>query len=89
MKCTFDEEKNKINIEKHGFSLDTFELLDLETALFEPDLRKEYGERRILVFAYLQKRLCTAVVTVRSGAYRVISFRKSNAKERKKYEEEK
>jgi uncharacterized DUF497 family protein len=86
MKIEFDEAKNAANIKKHGFSLDAFELLDFDTALFVADDRKEYSEERILVFGLLNGRLCTAVFTVRKGVYRVISLRKSNEKERKRYE---
>ena len=86
MRCIFDSEKNEANIAKHGFSLDAFERLDFETALFERDVRRDYGEERIRVFALLEGRLCAAVFTIRDHTYRVISFRKSNAKERERYE---
>jgi uncharacterized DUF497 family protein len=86
MKITFDTTKDKINIEKHGFSLSQFEEIDFETAMFEPDKRKEYGEERMRVFGLLDGRLCTAIYTLRDGCFRSISLRKSNARERKRYE---
>ncbi len=88
MKIQFDDIKNAMNIEKHGFSLDAFELLDMSSAIFHEDKRKEYGEKRIRIYALLRGKLCTAVFTPRDNGYRIISFRKANAKERKKYEKE-
>ena len=88
MKIEFDDIKNSMNIEKHGFPLSAFELLDMSSAVFHKDDRKEYGEKRISVYALLDNRLCSAVFTLRSGGYRIISFRKANTRERKKYEKE-
>lgn len=88
MNIEFDEVKNAINIEKHGFSLSAFAMLDMSTAVFHPDNRKEYGEKRIRIYAFLNGRLCTAVFTPRKSAFRVISFRKANKRERTKYEKE-
>ncbi len=88
MDIEFDEIKNAINIEKHGFPLSAFTLLELESALFLEDTRKNYGETRIRAYAPLKGRICTAVFTVRNDSIRIISFRKANARERKKYEKE-
>ena len=88
MKIEFDETKNAINIEKHGFPLEAFALLDMASAIFRSDNRKEYGEKRVRVYAFLYGRLCTAVFTPRNGVFRVINFRKANKKEVKKYEKE-
>jgi hypothetical protein len=88
MNVEFDEVKNAINIEKHGFPLTAFEMLDMSSAVFHQDKRKEYGEDRIKVYAFLNERLCTAVFTLRKDTFRIIRFRKANRKERKKYEKE-
>lgn len=40
MKIEFDERKNQLNIAKHGFSLNAFELLDFDLAIYEEDERK-------------------------------------------------
>ena len=86
MNIIFDPDKNKKNLEKHGFSLTQFEAIDFETAMFEQDRRKEYGEERMRVFGLLEGRLCTAIYTPRDDNFRIISLRKSNARERKRYE---
>jgi uncharacterized DUF497 family protein len=86
MKCAFNPAKNKANIEKHGFSLDAFELLDFGGVQIEKDDRQEYGEERLRAYAYLSTRLCVAIFTMRGDVYRVISLRKANTKERNRYE---
>jgi len=88
MNIEFDESKNAKNIEKHSFPLSAFSLLSMEDAIFQPDNRKEYGEERIRVFAFLMGRLCVAVFTPRADSFRIISFRKCNKRERNWYEKE-
>lgn len=88
MNVEFDETKNLLNIEKHGFPLSAFSLLDMDSAIFHEDNRKDYGEKRIRVYALLSGRLCTAVFTIRNDVFRIISFRKANIKEAKKYGQE-
>ncbi len=63
--------------------------LEWEKAVSVEDTRKDYGERRLRVLAYLDDRLHVAVVTMRGDAVHVISFRKANRKEVKFYEQEK
>ena len=49
------------------------------------DVRKDYGERRFRVFGYIEGRLYAVVFTPRESAVRVISFRKANLQEVKRY----
>lgn len=63
--------------------------LDWETAVAVEDDRKDYGERRLRVMALLGPRLHVAVITYRSEAMHVISFRKANSREIKRYADEK
>ena len=49
------------------------------------DLRKDYGERRFRVFGYIEDRLYAVVFTPREDAVHVISFRKANSREVKRY----
>jgi uncharacterized DUF497 family protein len=86
MRIEFDAKKNEANIKKHGFSLDVFELLDFDTVRVEAEVRQPYGEHRLRMYAYLNGRLCIAIFTMRGATYRIISFRKANAKERERYE---
>jgi uncharacterized DUF497 family protein len=88
MRLTFDPAKNAWNIAERGLSFERVAELDWETAVSQEDTRKDYGETRIQVLAFLGKRLHAAVITVRGDALHVISFRKANRKEVKWYEQE-
>jgi uncharacterized DUF497 family protein len=49
------------------------------------DVRKDYGERRFRVLGYIDDRLYAVVFTPRDNTVRVISFRKANIQEVKRY----
>lgn len=86
MRLTFDPAKNAKNIAERGLSFERVADLDWETAVLIEDTRKDYGERRVQVFARMVGRLHVAVITVRGNAMHVISFRKANRKEVMRYE---
>ncbi len=66
--------------------MDLAEHLDWATALIWEDTRKDYGERRYCVLGFIAGRLHSAVFTPREGKPRVISLRKANRREVKRYE---
>ena len=59
--------------------------MEWATALMEVDTRKAYGERRFQVLGYIGDRLHAMVFTPREGQVNVISLRKANSREVKKY----
>jgi uncharacterized protein len=59
--------------------------LDWEAAVIAENTRRDYGEPRLLVMARLDGRLDAAVVTPRGEDLHVISFRKANKREVKRY----
>jgi uncharacterized DUF497 family protein len=59
----------------------SFELVEL----MEWATRKAYGERRFQVLGYIGERLHAMVFTPREGKVHVISLRKANSREVKKY----
>jgi uncharacterized DUF497 family protein len=89
MLITFDPFKNDRNIVERGLAFELVAALEWENAVSVEDTRKDYGERRLRVLAYLGNRLHVAVVTMRGDAVHVISFRKANRKEVKFYAEKK
>lgn len=89
MRITFDPVKNDRNVFERGLSFELVAALEWVKAVSVEDTRKDYGERRLRVLAYLGNRLHVAVVTMRGDAVHVISFRKANRKEVKFYEQEK
>lgn len=85
-----DEEKNAANLRKHN--------LPLEAALFlfdgpfveEEDVRADYGETRFVATGPILQfgnRICVAVYTWRGPVRRIISFRKANDREIRKYQD--
>ena len=61
--------------------------LDWSSALVVEDLRHDYGERRFQVIGLIGERLHVLVFTPRGTAVHVISLRKANRREVKRYEQ--
>ncbi len=89
MRITFDPAKNARNIDERDLPFELVAQLDWETAVAVEDTRKDYGERRLRVLAFLGERLHAAVITMRGDAMYVISFRKANEKAVRRYEKQK
>ena len=85
MAITFDPEKNARNIAERGLSFELVERFDWQTAEVKQDTRFDYGEVRLQVFALLDGRLHVAIVTPSGNDLRVISLRKANKREVKRY----
>ena len=86
MAVTFDLAKNAKNIAERGLSFERVAELDWDTAVIGEDTRHDYGEpRRLLVMARLDGRLHAAVATPRGEDLHVISFRKANRREVRRY----
>ncbi len=87
MKFEWDPEKDAYNFRKHGiqFSIAARVFFDPQRIeLF--DGREDYGEDRWVTIGYAVNALLYLVYTVRSEeAIRIISARKANEQERKKY----
>lgn len=81
MNITFDAAKDAANIAKHGVSLVDAERIEWDTLSARPDRRQDYGELRVIGFAYVGLRLFCVVFTDRGDERRVISLRKANARE--------
>jgi uncharacterized DUF497 family protein len=86
MRITFDPAKSARNVAERGLPFEWTADLDWSTAIYQEDTRRDYGERRFQVLALLGDRLHAAVITPRGDATHVISFRKANRKEVKRYE---
>lgn len=85
MKIIFDPKKNADNIRDRQLPFDDIAGLDWSSAVVIEDMRKDYGERRFRVFGYIGDRLYAVVFTPREDAVHVISFRKANSREVKRY----
>ncbi len=89
MKIEFDPAKSKTNARERGLPFDLVERIDWNTLLAEDDTRFPYPERRVVGYGFIGKRLHVVCFTPIEGGIRVISFRKANSREVKKYEEKK
>jgi len=87
MKIEFDAAKDAINREKHGISLAEAAGIEWDTLYAQEDRRKEYGEPRRVGLAYIGLRLHCVVFVDRGGRRRIISLRKANKREVKRYAE--
>ena len=82
----WDEDKNAYNKAKHG--LDFQEALDFEweSAVFLDRSRSKDKETRYIAVNFFKGKLHTIVFTRRENLTRLISMRRSNAREEKDYE---
>jgi uncharacterized DUF497 family protein len=82
---TYDPAKNKRNIRERGLSFDRSSEFYFETAFYFVDARKEYREIRRVAVGYLDRRLHVLCFVTTEEGIRVISFRKANTREARKY----
>ena len=87
MEIAFDTTKDAVNLEKHGVSLAAAAMVEWEDALTWTDDRRNYGEARMCAIAYIGDRLHYVVYVDRAEARRIISLRKANLREVKRYAE--
>ena len=50
MQFSYDDAKNKSNVQKHGVSLDEAKLLEWDLLISTHDARRDYGEVRTVGF---------------------------------------
>ena len=91
LNITYDPAKDASNRVKHDVSLALAHELEWDTLLCMPDTRRDYGEARQIGYAIAGYRLyCLVFVDRPSGApteRRIISLRKANSREVKRYED--
>lgn len=88
MDIEWDEQKNKLNQEKHGLCFeDAVWVFDGETVTFLDD-RFDYGEERYITLGFLSGRTVVIAHTYRQHKLRIISMRKANEREQKIYQKQ-
>ncbi len=87
MRYVYDTVKDRTNRAKHGLSLALAEILVSRPYVSMTDDRFDYGERREVAFGLINDRLFVCVYTDRVAERRVISLRKANRREMKRYGE--
>lgn len=88
MSISYDPNKNERNIEQRNLSFDRVPDLDWDNAWIYEDERNEYNEVRYTAYSMLDARLHFVCFTETKEGIRVISFRKANSREVKRYEQQ-
>lgn len=85
---SYDPAKNARNIEERGLSFDEVTTFNWDSALIWQDIRKDYPEARYSAIGFLSDRLHVLIFTETEQGIRVISFRRANSREAKRYEQQ-
>lgn len=88
MDFSFDPEKNARNIVLHGISFERAAEFEWSDALIIEDTRRDYGERRYQALGCIEIRLHMLIFTRRLDRFHVISLRKANKREERRYAKE-
>ena len=88
MEIEFDATKSAANIKNRGLPFELASEFDFDSALIWQDSRKLYPEVRLAALGLLDGRVHSLVFTETAKGIRVISFRKGNKREVKRYEQE-
>ena len=87
MNFEWNEAKNRSNIRKHGLDFADAEEIFRGFLLVRPDTREDYGEERWIGIGMMQGRIAfVAFAEPSPDTVRIISRRKADHEERKKYE---
>ena len=84
----FDLAKSERNARERGLPFERAGEFDWDTALIIEDTRRDYREPRFRAFGFIGDRMHALVYTPREGGVRVISLRKANRREERRYEKE-
>ena len=87
MEISYDPTKDQENVANRSLSFERVGEFDFETAIYAIDSRRDYGEIRHRALGMLEHRLHALVFVETAKGIRVISFRKANQREVKRYEE--
>lgn len=81
----WDEAKRQANLAKHGLDFAALGEVNLAALQIDPDTRRDYGEPRFTFFFERDGRLHQVAFTPRDGRFRLISFRRANKREKRKW----
>jgi uncharacterized DUF497 family protein len=89
MKIEFDPAKSEKNARERGLPFWFVSEFGWESAAYSEDTRFRYPETRFTASGFIAGRLHVVCFTPVPGGIRVISFRKANDREVRRYEKEK
>ncbi len=82
MRITFDPVKRDKALTERGLDFEDAELVFEGVTLEIEDIRKEYGEKRIICYGTLAGRMVVIGYTPRGAVRHVFSMRKANEREK-------
>jgi uncharacterized DUF497 family protein len=85
VRITFDPAKSARNVRLRGLSFERVADFSFDTAIYANDERNAYPEVRVVAVGMLGDRVHVVCFTEVPGGIRVISFRKANAREVRRY----
>ena len=85
VRYAYDPKKLAINVANHQVWFHEAERFAWETAVVSVDGRRRYGETRFVAHGLIEDRLYVMVFTLRETSVRIISLRKANTREVKRY----
>ena len=85
MNITFDPNKDRQNIARHGVSLALAGSLEWDWMVCREDDREDYGELRLVGHVPIGPTVYVVAFTVEEDSYRIISLRKAEPKEVRYY----
>jgi len=85
MEIEYDPDKEIANILKHGMSLEIARVVDWSIAMIQADTRWFYGEARCTAVVPVLSKHYVIVFTDRRDRRRIISVRRANHRERRRY----
>jgi uncharacterized protein len=81
VRVSYDPDKRQRTLEERGLDFEDALLVFEGTTVEIEDLRKDYGERRIICYGSLQGRLVVVGYTPRGTVRHIFSMRKANDRE--------
>ena len=84
MRVTYDPAKRQRTFEERGLDFEDATTVFAGVTLDVKDLRKDYGETRIICYGYLEGRLVVIGYTPRGNDRHVFSMRKANGREERR-----
>jgi uncharacterized DUF497 family protein len=84
MRVTFDPAKRQRTVEERGLDFKDAAVVFRGTTVEIEDIRKDYGERRIICYGKLAGRMVVIGYTPRGAARHVFSMRKANDREQER-----
>ena len=85
MRFEWDEQKRRMNLERHRLDFEDAPRVFTEDAGVVEDTREDYGELRFLLMGLLYSQVIVIAFTKRDDVIRIISMRKATKREQHDY----